>query len=127
MMPEEHKSEIIQTGIGFMRSITTAYGSDEGMKLWDTIANTLDPDIKGSIFFALITGEYNDRITITSSQPGANRVAMIKAIRVVTGMGLKEAKDLSDIQLTGKTITLTVEPKNRSSALRELRDAGFNV
>lgn len=127
MIPEEHKTEIVQTGIGFMRSITTAYGSDEGMKLWDTIASTLDPDIKGSIFFAMITGEYNDRITITSSQPGANRVAMIKAIRVVTGLGLKEAKDLSDIQLTGKSITLTVNPKERISALRELRNAGFNL
>jgi hypothetical protein len=45
MIPSEHKAEIITTGINFMRAITEAYGSDEGMRLWDTIATTLDSDI----------------------------------------------------------------------------------
>ena len=127
MIPAEHKAEIIQSGMNFMRAITEVYGTDEGMKLWNTIASTLDPDIKGQIFFAMLTGEYNNIITINSHQPHANRIAMIKAIRVVTGLGLKEAKDLSYDLSLGKTIKLECNPKLRNKNLQELRTAGFNV
>jgi hypothetical protein len=127
MIPVEHKADVVQSGINFMRSITTAYGTDEGMKLWDAIADTLDPDVKGQIFFAMLTGEYDDIITIGGRHPGANRIAMIKAIRSVTNLGLKEAKDLSDNLENGHSIKLTCNPKRRFAALAELREAGFYV
>lgn len=127
MIPVEYKQDVIQSGLNFMRSITEAFGTDEGMKLWDTIANTLDPDVKGQIFFALLTGEYNGIVTLTGAMQSANRVALIKAVRSVTGMGLKEAKDVCDRLWEGKPQKLNVEPKNRNLALRELRDAGFYV
>lgn len=129
MIPAEYKEDIIQSGINFMRSITEAYGTDEGMKLWDTIATTLDPDIKGQIFFAMLTGDYNGIVSISSSQAGSDRVWRIKAIRSVTkpSLGLKEAKDLSDMLDNGKTIKLNIDPKKRSEALSELRNAGFHV
>lgn len=129
MIPAENKNDIIQSGINFMRAITEAYGVDEGMKLWDNIASVLDPDVKGQIFFAMLTGEYNSVITISSHSPNANRVAMIKAIRTVDrrGPGLKEAKDMSDLISSGKTIKIEVEPTDRAKALVELRGAGFYV
>lgn len=127
MIPTEHKQDVIQSGINFMRSITEAFGTDEGMKLWNTIAETLDPDIKGQIFFALLTGEYNGIVTLTGAMQSANRVALIKAVRSVSGLGLKEAKDVCDRLCEGKPQKLNVEPKNRNLALRELRDAGFYV
>ena len=96
MIPEGHKESIIQSGLNFIRSITEAYGSDEGMKLWETIAGTLDPSVKGEIFFAMLTGEYNSNITISGYQGNADKVRMIKAIRSVDirGLGLKIAKDM---------------------------------
>ncbi len=127
MIPAEHKEDIIQSGINFMRSLTEAYGTDEGMKLWDAIADTLDKDIKGQIFFAMLTGDYNGVVSISSVQAGADRVWRIKAIRAVTGHGLKEAKDLSDMLDSGKTIKLNINPKKRNEALAELRNAGFHV
>lgn len=127
MIPADHKQDVIQSGINFMRSITEAFGSDEGIKLWDTIADTLDPDIKGQIFFALLTGEYNGIVTLTGSAAAANKVALIKAVRSVTGMGLKEAKDVCDGLWEGKPQKLQINPKNRNNVLRELRDAGFYV
>lgn len=127
MIPAEHKEDIIQSGINFMRSITEAYGTDEGMQLWEKIASVLDSDIKGQIFFAMLTGEFNGIISISSRRPDANRVALIKSIRVVTGLGLKEAKDLSDLLDSGKTIKLNVDPKTRNLSLTELRNAGFYV
>jgi len=129
MIPAEYKEDIIQSGINFMRSITEAYGAEEGMKLWDTIASTLDPDVKGQIFFAMLTGEYGGIINISGHHPSANRVTMIKAIRNVDkrGLGLKEAKDMSDYLSSGKPIRLEIDNANRNSALAELRGAGFYV
>lgn len=127
MIPTEHKQDVIQSGINFMRSITEAFGTDEGMKLWNTIADTLDPDVKGQIFFAMLTGEYNGIITLTGAMQSANRVTLIKAVRSVSGLGLKEAKDVCDGLWEGKPQKLNVEPKNRNFALRELRNAGFYV
>ena len=127
MIPAEHKQEIIQSGINFMRTITDAYGTDEGMKLWDTIASVLDPDVKGQIFFSMLTGEFNGIVTIHSSTPHANKIWLIKALRSVGGYSLKEAKDLCDSLESGGSIKLNVDPKNRHNALRELRGAGFNV
>ena len=129
MIPEEHKQDIIQSGINFIRSITEAYGSDEGMKLWETMADTLDPSIKGHIFFAMLTGEYNSVINIYKFASGTNKVSMIKALRVVDKrrLGLKEAKDMCDSLLVGNSIKVEVEPNTRNSALLQLRMAGFTV
>jgi hypothetical protein len=129
MIPAEFKQDVIQSGINFMRSITEAYGTDEGMKLWEGIVNILDPSIKGEIFFAMLTGEFNGIINISSFNPNSNRVWRIKALRSVTtpNLGLKEAKELSDSLDKGEPIKLNVNPKNRNVALSELRSAGFYV
>ena len=127
MIPAENKVDIIQTGMSFMRAITEAYGTDEGMKLWDTIANTLDPDIKGQIFFAMLKGEYTNIITITGYSPSANKITLIKAMRNVAGYGLKKAKDYCDLLSIGKTLRIEVNPELRTIGLHELRNAGFYV
>jgi len=123
-IPKEHEQNILRSGMHFMRAITEAYGSEEGMKLWDTIASTLDPDIKGKIFIALLTGEYNDRLIINLDMAKynihVNRVEGIKAIRTVSGLGLKEAKDIHDNMVLGKQETLTIEPTRRPEAIRHL-------
>jgi ribosomal protein L7/L12 len=129
MIPFEHKEDIIQSGMSFMRAITEAYGVDEGMKLWDNIASTLDPDVKGQIFFAMLTGQYTTTINVPSHIVGADRVRMIKAIRNVDrrSLGLKEAKDMTDLLSSGKSIKLEVNPEYRAMGMSELRKAGFCV
>ena len=126
MIPHEHKEEVIHTGIAFMRSITLAFGADAGMELWDTISSTLDPDVKGAIFFSMLTGESGNRITIRDYERNvSNKVAIIKAIRGCTGLGLKEAKDLSDILMgsgynsSGTYILVSVVPANQSQSISE--------
>jgi ribosomal protein L7/L12 len=122
-IPVEHKEAIICSGIEFMKSITECYGSDEGMKLWDSIADTLDTSVKGEIFFAMISGQYTT--TVRAGGSVNDRVASIKTIRTYTGLGLKEAKDLSDEMQSGKTVTLKLQdPKQRVNAIRDLRHVG---
>lgn len=112
MIPENHVGTIIQSGINFMKAITTAYGSDEGMKLWDSIVSTLDPDIKGKIFWAMITGEYNGIVHIRNVEKWADKIGLIKEIRNATGFGLREAKDLIDEVFNGKSIKLDLTGNN---------------
>lgn len=127
MIPAERKQDVIQSGINFIRSLTEAYGSDEGMKFWEVMAQTIDPDIKGQIFFSLVTGEYDGILIITGCRASANKVAMIKAVRSVDTrmLDLKSAKDICDDLWTGKPQRIHVDPKNRHRATQELRDAGF--
>lgn len=136
MMPEEHKTAIISNGLHFMRSITECYGSEKGMELWEKIADTLDPEVKGQIFFAMITGTYNDKIEIrgVGSAGQNNAVACIKAIRQYSGLGLKEAKDVYDrlrqsaiYEGASRPEFIKVKPENYHAALSSLRNAGLTV
>jgi hypothetical protein len=133
VIPEEHKTAIISNGLHFMRSITEAYGADAGLELWEQIASVLDPDVKGQIFFAMITGTYNDRILLKGigASGRTNGVACIKEIRQWTGLGLKESKDLYD-RLRDRTFNsspsqeyITVNPEQYSQAVANLSRVGF--
>ena len=135
MIPEDHKTAIITNGIHFMRSITEAYGTDKGMELWEQITSILDPDVKGQIFFAMITGTYNDRVNIKGINHIAhsNAVACIKEIRQWSGLGLKESKDMYDRlrdragYASGSNEVLTVKPEEYAKAVTSLRTVGFIV
>jgi hypothetical protein len=127
MIPEDHKDAIVTNGLHFMRSITEAYGADEGMRLWETIASTLDPDVKGQIFFAMITGTHNNRIVLKRVGSNTDRVARIKEIRNWTILGLKEAKDVSDMAELGKPTSISVKPQEYAMAVVGLRKVGFDI
>jgi ribosomal protein L7/L12 len=127
-LDNEYMDAIVSDGIAFMRSITNAFGSETGMELWDTIANTLHPAIKGKIFFAMLTGTHDDRVTLTGSVAGTNKIVCIKIIRGYTGMGLRESKEAYEQAGDyGKPITLKVDPKQRRAMIDELRQNGMIV
>lgn len=135
MIPEDHKTAIISNGLHFMRSISEAYGADKGLELWEQITSVLDPDVKGQIFFAMITGTYNDRILLKgiSASGQNNGVACIKEIRTWTGMGLRDSKDLYD-RLCNRAFNsnlsqeyITVNPEQYSQAVSGLRNVGFII
>lgn len=127
MIPEEHKSSIITSGISFLRSITDAYGSDEGMKLWDAIANTLDPAVKGEIFFTMLRGEYQDYITLKGVGYNAPKIAAIKEIRDASGLGLVEAKQAYEAAVQGIPVKIPCSPDKIGAAIAALRYAGMVI
>ena len=118
-----------------MRAITEAYGADEGLKLWEQIAGVLEDDVKGQIFFAMITGQYNDRIHLKglTTMASNNAVACIKELRTWSGLGLKDSKDIYDrlrdrsYLSTPSTEFLKVSPEQYSQAVAGLRNVGFTV
>lgn len=128
MIPESHSTAVISTGLHFLRAITEAYGTDEGLRLWETIAGTLDPDVKGQIFFAMLTGTHNDTIIVRGLQPnGIDKVKCVKEIRNWTGMSLKEAVDAVNQVDNGSVARLTVKPAEHHQAVMGLRNVGFVV
>ncbi len=55
-------------------------------------------------------------------EAGANKVSVIKAVREITGLGLKEAKDLVDG--APKAVKEAIAKADADAALKKLLDAG---
>lgn len=128
MIPENHSTAVISTGLHFMRAITEAYGTEEGLALWETIAGTLDPDVKGQIFFAMLTGTHNDTVIVRGiNLNGVDKVKCIKEIRNWSGLGLKEAMDFWNQVYHGGVGRLTVKPAEHHMAVIGLRNVGLMV
>lgn len=125
------RSEMISSGVAFMRLVMENYGIDRGTEVWDAITSAMDPKFKGEVLFAMISGDAGGGVITLPPEtigPLANRVAMIKAIRIVTGLGLKEAKDMSDEQMNGRTIRVHLTAiRDRALAMKTLREGGFRV
>lgn len=130
-MNNENRRQLISDGIAFMRSISDQYGTEAGLQLWDRICEVLDPNVRGEIFIAMLTGDTRTRLTISCVQnqySSTYRIPQIKAIREVTGLGLKEAKDLSDLMVNGQSVSITVkEGLSRQYARDVLKNVGLTV
>ncbi|MGC2049116.1 MAG: 50S ribosomal protein L7/L12 [Gallionella sp.] len=63
--------------------------------------------------------------TVMLKGPGDNKVNVIKAVRAITGLGLKEAKDLVDG--APKAIKEGVSKADADAALKQLIDAGASA
>lgn len=66
--------------------------------------------------------EEQTEFTVTLTDFGANKVGVIKAVREITGLGLKEAKDLVDG--APKPIKEGVAKADAEAAKKKLEDAG---
>lgn len=128
MIPEDYIDEIVSSGITFMNAITRAYGAEEGMKLYDSMVSAVDPDIKGKIFFSLITGDHGGTIRLKGYEPSiSNKIERIKTVRQVSNFSLKDAKELVEVVERGepKSIPHMRSLMDRSEAVSTLRRVGF--
>ena len=66
--------------------------------------------------------EEKTEFTVNLLEVGANKVGVIKAVREITGLGLKEAKDLVDG--APKPIKEAVDKKTAEETKKKLEDAG---
>ena len=68
--------------------------------------------------------EEQTEFTVVLTSPGANKVAAIKAVRGVTGLGLKEAKDLTE---AGGILKEGVSKDEAEKIKKEMTEAGATV
>jgi large subunit ribosomal protein L7/L12 len=66
--------------------------------------------------------EEQTEFTVILTEFGANKVGVIKAVREITGLGLKEAKDLVDG--APKAVKESVPKADAEAAKKKLEDAG---
>ena len=66
--------------------------------------------------------EEQTEFTVTLKSAGANKVGVIKAVREITGLGLKEAKDLVDG--APKPVKEGVDKKTADELVKKLGEAG---
>ena len=74
---------------------------------------------------ASAVAEEQTEFTVVLSEFGANKVNVIKAVRELTGLGLKEAKDLVDG--APKPVKEGVNKADAEAAKKKLEDAGAKV
>ncbi|GAA4332072.1 50S ribosomal protein L7/L12 [Variovorax defluvii] len=66
--------------------------------------------------------EEKTEFNVVLTDAGANKVAAIKAVREITGLGLKEAKDL--VEAAPKAVKEGVAKADAEAMLKKLVDAG---
>jgi large subunit ribosomal protein L7/L12 len=66
--------------------------------------------------------EEKTEFNLVLSEVGANKVSVIKAVREITGLGLKEAKDLVDG--APKTVKEAMAKADAEAGKKKLEDAG---
>lgn len=71
---------------------------------------------------AAAAAEEQTEFTVMLNSAGANKVNVIKVVRAVTGLGLKEAKDLVDG--APKPVKEGISKADAGSILKQLTDAG---
>jgi len=69
--------------------------------------------------------EEQTEFTVVMAETGANKVNVIKAVRELTGLGLKEAKDLVDG--APKPVKEGVNKADAEAAKKKLEEAGAKV
>lgn len=69
--------------------------------------------------------EEQTEFTVVMSSFGANKVNVIKAVREITGLGLKEAKDL--VEGTPSTIKEGISKDEAANLKKTLEEAGATV
>jgi len=79
----------------------------------------------GAAGAAAPAAEEQTEFTLTMSEFGANKVGVIKVIREITGLGLKEAKDL--VEGVPSTVKEGVSKADAETIKKKLEDAGAKV
>jgi large subunit ribosomal protein L7/L12 len=69
--------------------------------------------------------EEKTEFNVVLTEAGANKVSVIKAVREITGLGLKEAKDLVDG--APKPVKEGLSKADADAAKKKLEDAGAKV
>lgn len=128
MEREDTMEMVVRDGIRFLESLTRHYGPEEGMRIWDGIGEVIGSEVKGQIFFAMLTGESSNRVKfVQKAGNNGNAVAIIKAIRHASGCGLKEAKDKHDEAFQKPAYVECYDSDAARTLVQDLRSMGCIV
>ena len=117
---------LVFNSLNFVQAITKNYGAEQGMAMWDTIANTIDRRLKLEVFRAMMDGDRAEgHVKIIGAYPSSDKIHLIKTLRQFTKMSLAEAKKMIEDLQTGNWLYVTVPYHEHPTAIVEFRKAGF--
>ncbi|MGO9425202.1 MAG: 50S ribosomal protein L7/L12 [Steroidobacteraceae bacterium] len=96
--------------------------SDMEKKFNVTAAAPVAAAAGGAAAAAAPAAEAQTEFTVTMTEFGANKVGVIKVIREITGLGLKEAKDL--VEGAPSTVKEGIPKADAEAIKKKLEDAG---
>ena len=96
--------------------------SDMEKKFNVTAAAPVAAAAAGAGAAAAPAAEAQTEFTVTMTEFGANKVGVIKVIREITGLGLKEAKDL--VEGSPSTVKEAIPKADAETIKKKLEDAG---
>ncbi|MBB2485220.1 50S ribosomal protein L7/L12 [Mitsuaria sp. WAJ17] len=88
-------------------------------------ASMAAPAAGGAAGAGAAAAEEKTEFTVVLAEAGSNKVGVIKAVREITGLGLKEAKDLVDG--APKPVKEGVAKADAEAAKKKLEEAGAKV
>ena len=88
-------------------------------------ASMAAPAAGGAAGGGAAAAEEKTEFTVVLAEAGANKVGVIKAVRKITGLGLKEAKDLVDG--APKPVKEGIAKADAEAAKKKLEEAGAKV
>lgn len=83
------------------------------------------PAAGGAAAGGAAAAEEKTEFNVVLAEAGSNKVAVIKAVREITGLGLKEAKDLVDG--APKPVKEAIAKADAEAIKKQLEDAGAKV
>jgi large subunit ribosomal protein L7/L12 len=105
-----------------LRDLNKAIEEEFGVTAAAPVAMMAAPAAGGD---AGAAAEEQDEFTVILSDFGANKINVIKAVRELTNLGLKEAKDL--VEAAPKPIRESVNKEEAMAAKAKLEEAGAKV
>ena len=121
---EELIEEIKQMSVIDLSEVVKALEEEFGVSAAAPVAVAAAPS-GGESGDAPAPGEAKTEFTVTLKDVGANKIAVIKAVREVTSLGLKEAKDL--VESAPKPIKEEVSKEESEEIKTKVEASGASV
>ena len=122
---EELIEEIKQMSVIDLSEVVKALEEEFGVSAAAPVAVAAAAPAGGDAGQAAEGGEAQSEFTVTLKDVGANKIAVIKAVREVTSLGLKEAKDL--VESAPKPIKEGVAKAEAEELKKKFEEAGAKI
>lgn len=109
---------LLHSTVNWVKTMHADLGQEMGMKCFDVIRETYGDELAGAVLFSLMDANPRAKLTLKSITFSFDRIGVIKCIRAISGLGLKESKDLSDVLYAGQSVEITIASDNLESKER---------
>jgi hypothetical protein len=129
-MSNEVPTELIHSGIMFLRDLSQYYGDERAMKLWEELRDGMGREVQNAILMTMLRGNYSRQATVTMSVPReyTKFIEAIKNVRQASGYGLKDAKDFVEmVSDKGPQILKLKDDVEVRGFVQNMKNCGFHV